>query len=40
MGISFGRPIAVTLLIACAVLLGLAALSMVSRRKDWRAAPA
>jgi putative tricarboxylic transport membrane protein len=35
--IFFQRPIAVTLLAACAVLLVLAALSMVSARKDWRA---
>jgi putative tricarboxylic transport membrane protein len=35
--IFFQRPIAVTLLAACLVLLALAALSLVSQRKDWRA---
>src|SRR5438105_7991817 len=35
--IFFQRPIAVTLLIACALLLALAAASLASRRKDWRA---
>src|SRR5437879_4778476 len=35
--IFFRRPIALTLLAACAVLLGLAAMSLISQRKDWRA---
>src|SRR5712692_2450976 len=35
--IFFQRPIALTLLAACAVLLGLAAMSLISQRKDWRA---
>jgi putative tricarboxylic transport membrane protein len=34
--IFFQRPIAVTLLAACAVLLALAALSLVRSRRDWR----
>src|SRR5262249_40354575 len=34
--IFFQRPIAVTLLAACAVLLGLAALSLINQRRDWR----
>jgi putative tricarboxylic transport membrane protein len=34
--IFFQRPIAGTLLAICAVLLGLAALSVFRRRKDWR----
>jgi putative tricarboxylic transport membrane protein len=34
--IFFQRPIALTLLVACAVLLVLAALSLVRSRRDWR----
>src|SRR5262245_31076554 len=34
--IFFERPIAATLMAVCAVLLGLAALSLIRSRKDWR----
>jgi LPXTG-motif cell wall-anchored protein len=34
--IFFQRPIALVLLGVCAVLLGLAALSLIRSRKDWR----
>ncbi len=35
--IFFNRPISLGLLIVCAILLGLSALSFVLKRKDWRA---
>jgi putative tricarboxylic transport membrane protein len=35
--IFFQRPIAAVLMLGCAVLLGLAALTLVRKRKDWRA---
>jgi putative tricarboxylic transport membrane protein len=34
--IFFERPIAIVLLIACAVLLSLSAMSLILRRRDWR----
>ena len=34
--IFFQRPIALVLLAGCAVLLGLAAMSFLTQRKDWR----
>jgi putative tricarboxylic transport membrane protein len=35
--IFFERPIAAVLMLACTVLLGLAALGLIRKRKDWRA---
>jgi TctA family transporter len=35
--IFFTRPISLGLLVVCAILLGLSALSFVLKRRDWRA---
>jgi putative tricarboxylic transport membrane protein len=35
--IFFQRPIALTLLVVCSVLLALAAVTLIRKRKDWRA---
>jgi TctA family transporter len=34
--IFFSRPISLGLLITCAIMLGLSALTFVLKRKDWR----